>query len=70
MFSFAPKSGISETSQTQLVKIERKSVEKKKKKAKLKPINFRKQAGLGKPPVVIYLVHFRGLSVVANYANC
>lgn len=67
MFSFAPKSGISETSQTQLVKIERKSAEKN---AKLKPINFRKQAGLGKPPVVIYLVHFRGLSVVANYANC
>lgn len=42
----------------------------RKKNAKLKPINFRKQTGLGKPPVVIYLVHFRGLSVVANYANC
>lgn len=49
------------------VKIERKTIEKN---AKLKPINFRKQTGLGKPPVVIYLVHFRGLSVVPNYANC
>lgn len=67
MFSFAPKSGILETSQIQLVKKERKTIEKN---AKLKPINFRKQTGLGKPPVVIYLVHFRGLSVVANYANC
>lgn len=67
MLSFAPKSDILETGPILLVKIERKT---EKKKAKLKPINFRKLTGLGKPPLVIYLVNFRGISVVANYANC
>lgn len=60
MFSFAPKSGISETSQTQLVKIERKSVEKKK-KSKAETNQFQKASWAWKAPSCDIFSSFQGI---------
>lgn len=66
----APQRPISDTSQIELVEIERKTREET---CKAETNQFQKANGAWKAPGGvwgIYLVHFRGLSVAAKYANC